>query len=280
MSNLIQASELQNLLGDEKLRVVDARFSLTDPKAGQNVYAKGHIPGAIFFDLDKDLSQPASKHGGRHPLPDMQLFADKLGQRGIGNEHLVVVYDDASGVYAGRLWFMLKYAGHEQVKVLDGGLQAYLGISGKLGSDLPTYAKTTFQLNLQADKIVTKDYILRNLENPDVLLIDARGAERYRGETEPIDAKAGHIPGAMNLPYTENLAAGKYKSPEALYERFADLEEADEIVVYCGSGVSANHNFIALEEAGFKDIKLYVGSWSDWSSYETNPVATGDESGS
>ena len=164
------------------------------------------------------------------------------------------------------------------MRVLGGGRQAYLAIGGRLEPDVPSYPTRQFKLELQTDKVVDKDYILRNLENPDVLLIDARGAERYRGEVEPIDAKAGHIPGAMNLPYTENLEAGKFKSAEDLRDRFADLEETEEIVLYCGSGVSANHNFIALEEAGFKDIKLYVGSWSDWSSYEENPIATKDES--
>lgn len=277
MSNLIQAADLIKLLGDETLRVVDTRFSLADPEAGEKAYREGHIPGAIFFDLDKDLSQAPGNHGGRHPLPAMTAFAQKLGQRGIGNEYQIVVYDDSSGMYAGRLWFMLSYAGHGAVRVLDGGIQAYLAAGGQLEPDLPSYLETQFALNLQEDKLVSKDYVLRNLENPDVLLVDARAAERYRGDVEPLDPKAGHIPGAMNLPFADNLRDGKYKSPEELKERFSDLEEAEEIIVYCGSGVSANHNFIALEEAGFKNIKLYGGSWSDWSSYQDNPIATGEE---
>lgn len=277
MSNLIQAEELIKRLGQAELRIVDTRFSLTDASAGQKAYYEGHIPGAIFFDLDKDLAQAASKHGGRHPLPDMRDFAKKLAKNGISHNHQVVVYDDASGMYAGRLWFMLRYVGHERVEVLDGGLAAYLAAGGRLESELPTYPEAVFEVNLQEDKVVSMDYVMRNLENPDVLLIDARDPKRYRGELEPIDAKAGHIPGAMNLPFTDNLQAGKYKSPEDLRERFKDLEDAEEIIVYCGSGVSANHNLIALEEAGIKNVKLYAGSWSDWISYDDNPIATGDE---
>lgn len=277
MSNLIKAQELNALLGQENLRIIDARFVLNDVDAGQRSYTEGHIPNAIFFDLDKDLSQTPSDHGGRHPLPNMQAFGQKLAERGVGSSSRVVVYDDNSGVLAGRVWWMLKHIGHDAVQLLDGGLSAWTNAGYELSSSVPSFEKTTFNVDLRSDMLVGVDYIKRNLDNPDVLLIDARAAARYRGENEPLDKKAGHIPSALNLPVTDNLQNGKFKSAVELKERFTELGEAEEIIVYCGSGVSANHNIIALEESGIKGAKLYVGSWSDWSSYPDNEVATGDE---
>lgn len=277
MSNLIQAAELQGIAGQENVRIVDVRFVLNDPKKGRSLYQAGHIPNALFLDLDEDLSVPPSEHGGRHPLPDMQLFAKKLGRLGISEKHHVVIYDDATAVFAGRLWLMLRLLGHQKVHVLDGGLSAWLAEANDLSQDTPAFKAVRYEAVLQDDMLVDAEYISRNLDNPNVLLIDARAKERYHGDTEPIDKKAGHIPSAINMPYTDNLKDGKYKNSSELKERFANLKDAEEIIVYCGSGVSANHNLIALEEAGIKDAKLYVGSWSDWSSYDNNPVATGDE---
>ena len=279
MSNLISAEALHAMLGEPELRVIDTRFDLKDPAAGLEAYKRGHIPGALYLDLDLDLSSSPAEHGGRHPLPDMTEFSEKLGSLGVSNSSQIVVYDDHAGVFAGRLWWLLRYAGHGAVRVLDGGLSAWTDAGFDTTDVMPEYEAGVFTAELRPDMVVDAQHVARNLDNPNVLLLDARAQERYRGETEPMDPKAGHIPGAINLPYTENLAGKTFKSPEALKERFENLElsQAEEVVVYCGSGVSAAHDLIALEEAGVKNAKLYVGSWSDWSSYPDNPVATGDE---
>lgn len=279
MSNLINSETLKARLDETRLRIVDVRFDLSSPEAGRKAYEDAHIPGALYLDLDKDLSGVPAEHGGRHPLPDMQVFARKLEHLGISNSDHVVVYDDSAGVFAGRLWWMLKYAGHDAVQLLDGGFAAWTEAGFEVSSETSSFDEGVFTLSLRPEMLVDKNYIFRNLDNPNVLLIDARGAERYRGEVEPLDPVGGHIPGALNRPYIENLQQGRYKTAKVLKEEFRELEldEAEELVLYCGSGVSANHNLIALEEAGIENAKLYVGSWSDWSSYKTNPVARGEE---
>ena len=279
MKNLINTEDLHNRLGEEDLRIVDTRFALSATEAGREAYEYAHIPGAVYFDLDKDLSSPPQKHGGRHPLPDMQAFADTLAATGISNSSKVVVYDESSGVVGGRLWWMLRYVGHRAVQVLDGGFTGWLAADYPTDAAVPSPDQGIFTLDLQADMLANMDHVRRKLEDPTTRLIDARGRDRFRGENETMDPKAGHIPGAINLPYTENLAEGHYKSVEDLSAQVADLEleGADEIIVYCGSGVSAAHNLIALEEIGIEGAKLYIGSWSDWSSYPHNPVATGEE---
>lgn len=279
MSNLISSEALKTRLGDDKLRIIDTRFALTAPEAGREAYAAGHLPSAVYFDLDKDLSSPPGEHGGRHPLPDMEVFAAKLEAAGISNSSFVVVYDDQANMFAGRLWWLLRYAGHDEVAVLDGGLSAWTEAGFETTRDVPTFDKGVFTLDLRPEMLADMDHVRRNLDNPNVLLVDARGADRYRGENETMDPKAGHIPGALSLPYTDNLDGKRYKPAETLKARFKDLglDEAEEVIVYCGSGVSASHDLIALEEAGIKNAKLYVGSWSDWSSYPRNPVATGEE---
>lgn len=275
--NLITARELHERLGDPALRLVDTRFDLKDPSAGRRAYEAEHLPGAVHLDLDRDLSSPPGEHGGRHPLPDMRRFAERLGEAGIGDEHEVVVYDDQGGMFAGRAWWLLRYAGHDRVRVLDGGLAAWRdeGLPLEPGAVAPEPAR--FTLRLRPDMVVDRERVLRALEDPDVRLVDARAPERYRGELEPIDPRAGHIPGALNLPFAGNLEGGRFRDPATLRERFAALEEAEEVVVYCGSGVSACHDLLAIDEAGLPPARLYVGSWSDWTSYEDAPVATGDE---
>lgn len=277
MGNLIAPEELAKLLDDPKLRIVDTRFDLKETSAGRQAYDQGHIPGALYFDLDEDLSAPPSAGTGRHPLPDMQTFARKLGERGIGNDHLVVVYDDAHGLFAGRMWWLLRFAGHDSVKLLDGGLSGWTEMGGELVSEAPLYQQADFELDVRTEMAVDKDYVERNLGNPEVLLIDARAPERYRGEIEPLDPKAGHIPSAINRPFSENLEQGRFRPPEALRQRYEIAADAEEVVVYCGSGVSAAHDVLAMEEAGLPTPRLYVGSWSQWSSDPDAAVATGME---
>jgi thiosulfate/3-mercaptopyruvate sulfurtransferase len=283
MGNLIEVDELYKRLSEDNLVIVDTRFDLKDVESGRRAYEAGHIPGAIYFDLDKDLSGQKGEHGGRYPLPDGRTFVDKCFATGISSNSIVVVYDDSANMYAGRFWWLLRhFTGHENVKVLDGGFSTWLESDYPISKEVPrtpdpsvhTRAKVLAHISGGND-LVDVEYVRKNLNNPKVVLIDARAADRFRGENETMDAKAGHIPGAINKPFTENLDGKKFKSPEELEERFADIPKDKEIIVYCGSGVSANHNLIALEEAGIKGAKLYAGSWSDWSSYEDNPVEKG-----
>jgi thiosulfate/3-mercaptopyruvate sulfurtransferase len=277
MSNLISVQELRERLDDPKFVVVDTRFNLKDPAEGRRAYEQSHLPGAVYFDLDQDLSSPKGQHGGRHPLPDLQVFVRKLEHAGIGNTTMVVAYDDSGSMYAGRLWWLLKYLGHDAVKLLDGGLGAWREAGFDLTTDLPKRKPALFTVDLRPEMLVDMAEVRAKLADPGTLLIDARAVERYRGDVEPLDPKAGHIPGAINKPFTDNLEAGRFKRPERLKERFHKAMEADEVIVYCGSGVTAAHNLLALDEAGITGARLYAGSWSDWSSYDDNPVATGDE---
>lgn len=279
MGNLISATDLAAQLGDPALRTVDTRFNLRDPQAGRHAYGEGHIPGAVYLDLDEDLSSPPrpDRRGGRHPLPDMARFAATLSRLGIGDAQRVVAYDDAEGMFAVRLWWLLRYAGHDRVQVLDGGYSAWLEAGLETSREVPRYPEVRFTLRLRPERVVSREHVLRNLDNPTVLLVDARAAERYRGENETIDPQAGHIPGAISLPYVGNLAAGRFKDAQALRARFEGLDEAEEVIVYCGSGVSAGHDLLALEEAGIRNAKLYAGSWSDWVSYPDAPIASGEE---
>ena len=277
MSNLISAQDLHDRLNDPKLVIVDTRFDLQNPAQGRQDYEAGHISGAVYMDLDKDLAAPPGEHGGRHPLPDMQGFANTLECAGISNSSDVVVYDDSSGVFAGRLWWMLRYSGHDAVRVLDGGLGAWRAAGYETSAEVSAVEEGVFTLDLRPEMVADMREVREKLEDPNTLLVDARGAERYRGDTEPMDKRAGHIPGALSLPFAGNLQEGRFKDAGALKERFEDLGEAEEIIVYCGSGVSAAHDLLAMDEAGLKNTRLYVGSWSDWSSYDDLPVATGDE---
>ena len=276
MTNLIEAQALHIAIEDPDLRIIDARFDLSDPAKGRSDFEAGHLPRAVFLDLDEDVSAKPQEHGGRHPLPDMQAFAARLESLGISNSSTIVVYDDHGGVFAGRVWFMLKYAGHDQVQVLNGGLSAWKEASYELVTGEMPHDKGIFTLDLRPEMIVDMAHVRDHLEDGNTLLVDARSPERYRGESEPLDKKAGHIPGAMNRPFSKNLDGKTYKDADILRQELADLSEAEEVILYCGSGVSAAHNLLALEEAGIKNAKLYVGSWSDWSSYEDNPVETGE----
>ncbi len=264
---------------DIDVRVVDTRFQLMQPDAGLDAYRAGHVPGAVFLDLERDLSGPIrpDRRGGRHPLPDPSALAEKLGALGIGDEHLIVAYDDPSagqGFYAAHLWWLLRYLGHDRVAVLDGGLPAWIEAGGALETALPEHARSSFAPRVRAEMVVDAEFV--QSRRASALLIDSRAAARYRGETEPIDPKAGHIPGAINRDWSAGLSAdGHWKPSQDQRTRFDDLP--DELIVYCGSGVSAAGNLLALEIAGKPGAKLYAGSWSDWVSDETRPVASGEE---
>lgn len=277
MSNLIQVEELHGRLAADSLRLLDVRFSLADPQAGRVAYLRSHLPAAVHVDLDRHLSGTPERHGGRHPLPPVEQLAEMFGRIGVDGSHDVVVYDDATGMFAARAWWVLRYLGHENVRVLNGGFNAWQAAELPLVTEEPDWPATRFKTDVQQHMIVDRAYLLNRLDSGDLQLLDARAPERFRGEREPLDPLAGRIPGARNYWFEENLTAGKLLDPAALRERFATIDHTGKIVTYCGSGVSGAHNVLALEEAGLSGARLYPGSWSDWISYPDAPVQTGPE---
>ena len=253
--------------------VADVRWYL-DGRSGRDAYDRGHLPGARFADLDADLSAVASPAGGRHPLPDPDRFAAAMGRLGIGDGDRVVAYDDAGGVIAGRLWWMLDSLGHPAA-VLDGGIGAW---AGPLETAQGTWEPAEFTARRwPEDRFVDIDELDRLRGRPDLVVIDARSAERYRGDPNSIDPRFGHIPGAMNMPATGNLAAdGRLLSAAELRSRYAAIgAETSNVIAYCGSGVSACCDLLALRRAGLGSGRLFVGSWSAWGADPDRPVETG-----
>lgn len=257
--------------------IIDCRFSLQDPTLGEKQYETAHIPGAYYADLEKDLSSPKKEHGGRHPLPNIEQFAKKLGQFGVTTNTPVVAYDEKNGDMAARLWWLLRYLGHDNVAVLNGGIQAWLkeGYPTESGKNNPQNNQT-FTPNRRTDWVVHLDTIQNRSQ--DSALIDSRAPERYTGTFEPIDPKAGHIPGAILNFWADGVdESGFWKPSNVQYDRFAKIADKEHIYVYCGSGVTACANLLALHLAGIDHAKLYAGSFSDWASYDL-PVATKEES--
>ena len=276
---LISAEALHERSADPNLRIFDCRFSLADPLAGQRAYDLGHLPGAYFADLDRHLSSPIGPQTGRHPLPSPERLGALLGQAGVGPETLAVVYDDQGGAFAVRLWWLLRWIGHERVALLDGGIQAWSAAGGALVTEVPKAFDDPYLGRPDNRLWVSTDELVGELAAGRVQMVDARAPERFRGEAEPIDPVAGHIPGAINLPLAGNLdAQGLFLSADRLRERFAAAlgECPPEVVVHnCGSGVNACHNVLAMELAGLKGSRLYAGSWSEWIRSPQRPIATG-----
>jgi thiosulfate/3-mercaptopyruvate sulfurtransferase len=272
---LITADDLRARLGDPALRILDVRWWLTDPGRGRRDYDAAHVPGASWVDLETELA--AAQGPGRHPLPDPAVFTARMAALGVGDDGDVVVYDDAAGAVAARLWWMLDDLGHRSVRLLDGGLAAWLAAGGPVTAEVPAPPAAPASLHLAAgwSRVVDRETLIPLLGR--VALVDARAPERYRGEIEPVDAYPGHIPTAVNLPIAGNLAAdARFLDPSALLARFADL--AREVVVSCGSGVNACHDALAMRLAGLPAPRLYEGSYSDWTRAGM-PVATGGEPG-
>ncbi|HEY9617647.1 MAG TPA: sulfurtransferase [Microcoleaceae cyanobacterium] len=271
-SPLISVAWLRDHLNDPRVVIVDCRFALMQPDLGQQQYQEAHIPGAYYLDLNRDLSSPVAEHGGRHPLPDVTALAAKLSAMGIVSDAaertLVVAYDDSRFAFASRLWWLLRYLGHDLVAVLDGGFAAWQAAGYPVTSDIPASQAGNFIPQLQPDTVVDIEQVKARKHLPNVVLVDAREGERYRGEREPIDPVAGHIPGAVNYPWQDVTdAQGLAKPIAAQQQRWQSVESAEEVIVYCGSGVTACVNLLSLELAGIKTGKLYAGSWSDWCSY-------------
>ena len=272
---LVSVAWLQANIQNPNLRIVDCRYALADPLSGRISYREGHLPGAIFFDLETDLSAPAlpDRSGGRHPLPSPAAFAATLGEAGIDNHSLVIAYDE-SGMTAPRLWWLLRWLGHDKVAVLDGGIKAWLAAGGALETLAIEYAPAVFSPNPQEGWVLSAQDVQNRPANS--VLIDSRAPERYRGEVEPIDPVAGHIPGAINRNWAEGLdSSGHFKASSEQQRRFEGLE--GDVILYCGSGVSAAVNALAMNIAGLPEVRLYAGSWSDWVSDSSRPVATGEE---
>ncbi|MGO4108957.1 sulfurtransferase [Paenibacillus sp. YAF4_2] len=278
MNNIVSLKWLLARLYETDIVIVDCRFQLGKPDFGREAYEESHIAGAVYLDLEKDLSAPIEEHGGRHPLPDITALTVALSKVGISNETRVIAYDDQGGAYASRLWWLLKYLGHEQVFVLDEGYTAWQNAGFPVNAEQKVLIPARFLATVQHNMLVEMDEVHEKLGNENVTLIDSRDGARYRGEVEPLDKKAGHIPGAINYLWSEGKGeGGKWKSAEEQAARFEGLDKDRETIVYCGSGVTACPNVLALQDAGFTKVRLYAGSWSDWISYEGNPVATGDD---
>ena len=277
-TTLISTNELAANLADQSLVVVDCRHNLTDGDAGASAYRASHIPGALFLHLDHDLSGPKTGKNGRHPLPDVTVLAGTLGRIGIDAGKQVVAYDQNTGMWASRLWWTLRWLGHDRVAVLDGGLDKWNAERRPLSTELPTPRRTTF-VPQPRQSTASAEEILQHLDDGTLIVLDARALERYRGDIEPIDPIAGHIPGAISRPIAANLTPqGIFKSPEALRHEFeAQLHDRppSTVVHQCGSGVTACHNLLAMAIAGLPGSRLYPGSWSEWSSDTSRPVARG-----
>ncbi|MDZ8237346.1 MAG: sulfurtransferase [Nostoc sp. ChiQUE01a] len=256
-------------LEDPQVVIVDCRFSLADPQLGQQQYETSHIKGSYYLDLNQDLSSPVGKHGGRHPLPNPNDIANKFASIGVNYQKtLVVAYDDSRFAFAARLWWLLRYLGHEQVAVLDGGFSGWQKADYPITDVIPQPRMATFVPQVQTEKFVDIAAVKSHKDRPDVVLVDSRESDRYRGEREPIDKIAGHIPGAVNYPWQEVTDSSGYLLPQTEQRRrWEKLQTAKEILVYCGSGVTACVNLLSLELADISKGKLYAGSWSDWISY-------------
>lgn len=279
---LITVDALMQHLSDPHWTIIDCRFSLGEPELGRREYEEAHIPGALYAHLDEDLSGPiVPGRTGRHPLPDPEQAAQRFGSWGIGPRQQVVAYDAAGGAIAARLWWMLRWLGHDEVAVLDGGWQEWQRQDYPVKEGVETAQATTFIPRPREACTASVQEVDVRRHDPDFLVVDSRSADRYRGENETIDPIAGHIPGAISLPYAGNLdESGRFRSGKALRERFKDaLQDVspEQAIFYCGSGVSAAHNLLALTHAGLGDARLYAGSWSEWITDPSRPVAVVDE---
>ena len=276
-NTLVAVADLALHLQDPRWIVCDCRHDLTNYESGRHAYQKSHIPGARFMHLDQDLSGPKTGVNGRHPLPHPVTFTLRLAALGIDNSKQVVAYDSSGGVYASRLWWMLRWVGHTNVAVLDGGIEAWVKAGHMVSDALPAITPSRYNPNPAPQLAVDANLVASNLDHQKLRVMDARSPDRFRGENETLDPVAGHIPGALNRFFKNNLATdGLFKPATALRQEFmSTLEERapDSVVHQCGSGVTACHNLLAMEIAGLSGSRLYPGSWSEWVSDRKRPVA-------
>ena len=278
-TTLISATNLRAHLADPQWKIFDVRHDLFDLEAGRRAFNTGHIPGAQFASIDDDLSGAKTGRNGRHPLPPRDAMIERFRAWGIGNDTQIVAYDAHGGQFAARLWWLARWLGHRTAAVLDGGWPAWLAADGPVSTDIPVRGRGHFDAGDSLVGVVDTRRVLAGLSGRDPLLVDARLPERYRGETEPIDPVAGHIPGALNRPWTQNLTADqRFRPASELRAEFLALSDAvppASVAHQCGSGVTACHNVLAMEIAGLPGSQLYSGSWSEWIADPSRPVATG-----
>ena len=276
MTPLVSANQLEEILNSgENVLLCDCRFDLANPESGRKAYEESHIPGAIYVDLDQDMSGTKTGSNGRHPLPTPQDWAKTKARLGFAPNTLVVAYDKQGSVYASRLWWMLKATGHANVRVLDGGLDAWNGPMGTIPRQ-PTPTTQAIEPMPYVGLALVGD-VMSNIESQKNLVLDARANDRFHGQNETLDPIGGHIPGAVNHFFKNNLSATAFKAPEQLFKDFVELlgsKKPSEVIHQCGSGVTACHNLLAMEVAGLKGSRLYAGSWSEWCADPTRPVAT------
>ena len=279
-TTLISTDVLARHISDPAWVVIDCRFSLADPAAGGMLYADRHIPGAHYAHLDRHLSSRITEITGRHPLPDPEMFCQRLGEWGVTPQSQVVAYDDAGGIFAARLWWLLRWLGHESVAVLDGGWSRWCEEGRTQQKQAPVTLPGNYPCQADNSQWLTATQLQEELLKGETILIDARAPERFRGEVESIDPVAGHIPGAVNYPFQNNLnSRGVFKPVDHLHRAFEPLLQGhspQQTVHMCGSGVTACHNLLAMEIAGLSGSRLYAGSWSEWIRDRERPVATGD----
>jgi thiosulfate/3-mercaptopyruvate sulfurtransferase len=274
LTTLITPTALHTQL--DSVRVIDCRFDLARPDAGESAYKTSHIPGAVYAHLDRDLSSPITPTTGRHPLPDAEKLAATLGHWGIDSHTQVVAYDADAGMFAARLWWLLRWLGHERIAVLDGGFKAWQQAGLPVSADIPVSVPKQFSGQPRDELWVTAADVVARVNEPNWRVLDARAPERYRGEVEPIDTVAGHVPGAVNHPFALNLNANaQFLSADELRARYAGVSGGappNQVIAMCGSGVTACHNLLAMEVAGLHGAKLYAGSWSEWIRDPQRPV--------
>ena len=279
-TTIISAQQLKEIINNDNVRVIDCRFSLKDPQGGLKCYQSGHLPNAQFADMDTQLSSAMTETSGRHPLPDVDVFIDQLKQWGINNDTQVIAYDDISGAFAARLWWMMRWLGHDKVAVLDGGMKQWTDAGYELTQDNVEFPKGDFMGAAKMEWLADIDSVQREIAENKMILIDARAADRFTGKDQNTDPVPGHIPGACNLPFAGNLTKeGLFESPENIKQRYANVlqnQPLTNVTNMCGSGVTACHNLLALEIAGFAPTKIFIGSWSQWIRDPSRPVATGE----
>jgi len=279
LTALVSTEILAQRADDPDWVVFDCRHDLTDPTRGRAEYTASHIPGARFLHPDEDLSSPKTGTNGRHPLPDPDVLMEKLGRAGVDSRKQVVAYDAQGGMVAARLWWLLRSLGHLPVAVLDGGWNQWIAEGRPQSAEIPRPQPTRFSGN-SISSWVGADFVRARLDDPSLVLVDARAPDRFRGQNETLDPVGGRIPGARNRYFRDNLdASGRFKSPEALEREFASIlgpAGSENVVNYCGSGVSACHNLLAMEIAGLRGARLYPGSWSEWCADPSRPIAKGE----
>ena len=278
LHTLASTTELAAHLADPDWVIIDCRHDLADPLAGRAEYRRSHIPGARYLDAAEDLAAPLSGKNGRHPLPTVEAFSQSLARAGIETGRQVIAYDAQAGVFAARLWWMLRWIGHDAVAVLDGGWNKWIAEGRPVSAEIPAPSQASFAPSPRSTA-VDCSFVLASLDKPGVVLLDARAPDRFRGENETLDPVGGRIPGAANRFFKENLGSGGLFKPAAqLRQEYSALlagRNPEQLVHYCGSGVSACHNVLAMEIAGLANGRLYAGSWSEWCADPSRPRAQG-----